>query len=107
MSASYTAKCSAGARLYQDKFTLWVKTKDRFDGLGIIGPDILDEMAKWLWKNNIDFECNRSGHWPNAQGYRQMRFADQYFLAIFPANESEMNAVKIVWGENLSAGPFA
>lgn len=86
----------------RDQFTLWLKIKDRYSG-NIVLPGQLKLIREWLKTNHIKYECRRDGDWGRIPDIQMIRYANQFYFAIFPRNEIEMNAVKIVWGEYLSS----
>lgn len=85
----------------RDEFSLWVKVKDRYSG-HMISNQNLQSLADWLIDNHIMFERTRSNPTTFMVDSSRLRYADQFYLGIFPYNEIEMNAVKIAWGEVLS-----
>ena len=84
------------AELNRDKFTLWIKIKCRFVGRVVPGS-VQSEIKAWLDTNNIKNELSLY-----SRDQHRLRNSNQFFVGIFPVNESAMNAVKIVWGEYLT-----
>lgn len=87
------------AEEHKDELTLWIKIKDRFSDF-VVPTTVLCEIAAWASDHDIETEF---GKYIPFNGLKQEIIeAYQFYTGIFPKNESEMNAFKIVWGEYLS-----
>jgi hypothetical protein len=85
-----------------NEFSLWVLVKNRYSGI-VIARSEMNKMAKWLDAHSIPFECDHAAGWDHYKSRNKLLHADLFYLGIYPANEIEMNAVKIAWGELLTS----
>lgn len=86
--------CSDYADALRDQYTLWFKVKDRLTGQGTVPSGVIADIKTWAFEHDIKFD--------RPLNQISMRYAVKYYIGIFPRNEAEMNAIKIVWGEYLT-----
>lgn len=90
---------SSLAESYRDKYSLWIRVKDRNIGDIVYGSK-LNEICEWIENLGVrtEFKMGRNRR-EFSYHNRGMMYADQYYIGVFPRTEWQMNAIKIVWGE--------
>lgn len=86
---------------FRDSRTLWIRIKNRYSG-DIVHSNIVEAMFDWAEYIGAKTEQSYSRHRDGWRRHGSVMYCNEYFTAIFPQNDWQASAIRLVWGEHLT-----